>query len=106
MPIDIKAIYKNGSLCPLSPLDLPENEVVRIVVLPEKQTGKTTDTADDIIRLMAQSGLVRSFGAMDGSQPPDPVSEKERRDIADILGRTPGPPLSEIITGESVLYDF
>ena len=93
MPETITATYKNGSLHPLSSLNLPDNEAVRIIILP----AKPHDEKDEIIRIMSKAGLIRSTHQSPPPIPPDPVSEKERMEIAKKLGQVKGKTLSEII---------
>lgn len=31
----VRAMYKNGALHPLEPLDLPDNQIVEVIVAPE-----------------------------------------------------------------------
>lgn len=96
MPETITAIYKNGSLYPASPLNLPDNKSVRIVILP----AEPHDNKDELIRIMHNAGLIRSDSQSSLSIPPDPVSEKKRMKIAKKLGQAKGKPLSEIIISE------
>lgn len=91
----ITATYKNGILHPLSPLNLPDNENVRIIILPPEPP----DEKDEIIRIMSKAGLLPP-SASATTTPPDPVSEKERNEIAKIIGQAHGKPLSEIIISE------
>jgi hypothetical protein len=49
-----------------------------------------------MIRLLVAAGLMRPRPKK-GTPPPDPVSEEERRELAERLGRAPGKPLSEIV---------
>lgn len=96
MPETITATYKNGSLHPLLPLNIPDNKAVRIIILPaEPHTEK-----DDIIQIMSKAGLIRSFRQSPNTVPPDPLSEKERMEIAKKLGQAKGKSLSEIIISE------
>jgi len=54
---------------------------------------------DPIIQLMVKAGLVRPR-RLKKLPPPDPVSEEERRKLAEKLGQAPGRLLSEIIISE------
>ena len=38
--INVRAVYRNGSLTPLAPLDLPEGEVVTLTVEVDSQLTK------------------------------------------------------------------
>jgi len=87
----VTAVYEKGVLRPLQPLDLEEHQTVRIQVVPEEPAE---DEGEAAIRVLVAAGLL--------TPPPrrsdvDPVSEEERRELADRLGRAPGKPLSEII---------
>ncbi len=89
----VTAIYENGLLRPLTPLNLRERQSVRLQVLPEEPA----DEVDRIINDMVAAGLMTP---PPGHSDVDPVSEEERRELAEILGKAPGKPLSEIIIEE------
>ena len=42
MPRNIEAVYENGVLKPLAPLDLKEHERVKLTVEEEKKTARAT----------------------------------------------------------------
>jgi len=88
----VTAIYENGMLRPLSPLNLREHQTVRVQVLPE---GPNMDEGAEAVRVLVAAGLMRP--PKTGTPPPDPVPEEERRALAERLARMPGKPLSEII---------
>lgn len=96
MPENITAIYENGCLHPLHPIDLKENETVQVMIFPQKQA----DAKDDIVQIMVSAGLVHPSRTIKASLPPDPVSEEERDSLAEKLGKAPGNMLSEIIVSE------
>jgi len=56
MSQNIQAIYENGILRPLQPLDLPENETVNITVLDEVPNGEETHR-DKVSRVLREAGL-------------------------------------------------
>jgi predicted DNA-binding antitoxin AbrB/MazE fold protein len=89
----VTAVYEKGVLRPLEPLDLEERQMVRIQVVPEVAEE---DEGEEMIRLLGAAGLMRPRQKR-GTPPPDPVSEEERRELAERLGRAPGKPLSEIV---------
>jgi predicted DNA-binding antitoxin AbrB/MazE fold protein len=89
----VTAVYEKGVLRPLQPLDLEERQMVRIQVVPETVAE---DEGEEMIRLLVAAGLMRPRPKK-GTPPPDPVSEEERRELAERLGRAPGKPLSEIV---------
>src|SRR5262245_53360047 len=94
----VTAIYADGVLRPLSPLELPEQTAVEIEVrttpLPE------TDAMSEKIRahqILVAAGLVvnnQTWQAM----PEDPVSEEEQEELDRAFAG--GKPLSEIIIEE------
>jgi predicted DNA-binding antitoxin AbrB/MazE fold protein len=88
----ITAVYEKGVLRPLQPLNLREQQRVRIQVLPEE----TEDEGAAVIQILVEAGLMRPPDR-DTPPPPDPVSEKERLDLAKRLSQAPGKPLSEIV---------
>jgi predicted DNA-binding antitoxin AbrB/MazE fold protein len=96
MPETITATYKNGCLYPLTPLNLPDNKAVRIIILSQE----LPDKKDEIVQIMSKAGLIRSSRQPPHTVPPDPVSENERIKIAKKLGQVKGKPLSEIIISE------
>jgi hypothetical protein len=74
-------------------LNLRERQSVRLQVLPEEPA----DEVDRIINGLVAAGLM---SPPPGHSDVDPVSEEERRELAEILGKAPGKPLSEIIIEE------
>ena len=89
----VTAVYENGMLRPLQPLNLRERQTVRLQIVPE-EPAEDENEDEAAIRVLVEAGLL--------TPPPrrsdvDPVSEQERRELADRLGRAPGKPLSEII---------
>ena len=92
----VTAVYENGVLRPLRPLNLREHQTVRLQVLPEEPAR---DEVEEVIQSLVAAGLMRPRPNR-GTPPPDPVSEEERRRLADIIGKAPGKPLSEIIIEE------
>ena len=90
----VTAVYERGVLRPLQPLNLRERQRVCIQVVPEMTEE---DEGQEMIRLLVAVGLMRPRPRID-TLPPDPVSEAERRALAERLGQAPGKPLSEIVT--------
>ena len=88
----VTAMYEKGMLRPLQPLDLRERQLVRIQVLPDP-----ADKVEKVIQRLVQAGVITP---PPGYSDVDPVSEEERRELANIMGRAPGKPLSEIIIEE------
>jgi predicted DNA-binding antitoxin AbrB/MazE fold protein len=87
----VQAIYERGVLRPLDPLDLSEQQKVRIQVWSEEEPEE-----EEVLRVLTQAGLMRPRPGR-GSPPPPPLSEDERQALADEVGRAPGKSLSEII---------
>jgi len=97
----ITAIYEKGVLRPLQPLNLREQQRVRIQIV-SKEIADQENTKDEIqalIQRLVAKGWMGS-NAEGGTLPPDPVSEKERNRLADLMGQAPGKPLSEIVIEE------
>ena len=88
----VTAVYEEGVLRPLDPLNLHEHQEVLIEVLPGDAEGKIGEEA---IRILVAAGLMRPPEPSDA--PVDPVSEERRRTLAELLGKATGKPLSEII---------
>ena len=87
----VTAVYENGVLRPLRPLKLRERQTVRLQIVPEEPTDSEDETA---IRMLVEAGTLTP---PPGRSDMEPISEQERRELADRLGRAPGKPLSEII---------
>jgi len=87
----IQAIYQNGVLRPLQPLDLPENKTVNITVLDETSNGAETiqEKADRVLR---EAGLISPLKF--------PVTEK------DILSEEERRRLGKLFSGEKPLGDY
>jgi predicted DNA-binding antitoxin AbrB/MazE fold protein len=86
----VTAIYENGILRPTRPLKLRDQQRVRIQVLSEEPENEL----DQIVAELAQSGMLTT---PPGQSEVKPMSEQERRTLADTMGRAAGKPLSEII---------
>ncbi len=87
----VKAVYENGVLRPLRPLKLRERQTVRLQIVPEELTDSEDE---DAIRMLIEAGVLTP---PPGRSHVEPISEQERRELADRLGNAPGKPLSEII---------
>lgn len=88
----ITAVYEKGLLRPLTPLHLAEHQTIYLQIVPEE----TRTEAEEVLHILAEAGLTLPPGEP-RVRPPEPLSEEERRELADRLGRLPGKPLSEII---------
>jgi len=87
----VKAVYENGVLRPLRPLKLRERQTVYLQIVSEEPIDSEDETA---IRALVEAGILTP---PPGRSNVEPISEQERRELADRLGRAPGKPLSEII---------
>jgi predicted DNA-binding antitoxin AbrB/MazE fold protein len=87
----VVAVYRNGALYPLEPLDLKESERVRIQVMTEKPAVSDESAA---VEALAAAGLI-SRPPRQSSAPR--LSDADRLRLARKLGRGPGKPLSEMI---------
>jgi predicted DNA-binding antitoxin AbrB/MazE fold protein len=95
----ITAVYENGVLRPTRPLALRERETVRIQIVSEStaipsQEAEAEAELDRIIQELVQAGILTP---PPGRSDVAPLSEAERLELAEKLGRAPGRPLSEII---------
>ena len=88
----ITAVYEKGILRPLQPLNLREQQRVRLQVLPEE----TEDEGEAAIRILVAARLMHPPDR-ETPTPPDPVPEEERLALAERLTRTPGKSLSETV---------
>ena len=96
----VTAVYENGVLRPLQPLNLRERQTVRLQIVPEEPVvQEEPGEVEEVIQSLVAAGLTRPRPKR-GSPPPDPVSEEERHRLADMMGKAPGKPLSEIIIEE------
>lgn len=88
----VTVVYEKGVLRPLTPLNLPERQTLRIQILAEPPDVE----AKEVLELLVKAGLI-NIPDRPTPPPPDPVSEAERRQLAERLGQAPGKPLSEIV---------
>jgi len=93
MPETITAIYENGILRPLVPLALRERETVQIPILP----FGSVDETQLAIQLLVKAGLLTP---PTGGSESGPVSEVDRRKLAQRLSNATTKPLSEVIIEE------
>ncbi|MBA3694628.1 MAG: antitoxin family protein, partial [Acidobacteria bacterium] len=91
MSQNIQAIYENGILRPLQPLDLPENKTVNISVLDEAPNSEETmqEKADRVLR---EAGLISPLKF--------PVTKK------DILSEEERQRLGKLFSGEKSIGDY
>lgn len=89
----VTAIYVEGMLRPLTPLELPERAQVEIEL---RQVAQPNDERKRVLRALAESGVIinRPFE----QQPVNPISDEERERLARLF--SVGKPLSEMIIEE------
>ena len=92
----VTAVYEKGMLRPLQPLNLREQQRVRIQVLPE-ELAEAENEYEAAIRVLVAEGLLTP---PPGCSDVPPIPEQERLELADRLGQAPGKPLSKIIIEE------
>ncbi len=80
MSQNIQAIYENGILRPLQPLDLPENETINITVLDETWKGEETHR-DKVSRVLREAGLTSQMKFPNAKK----LSEKERKRLGKLF---------------------
>lgn len=91
----ITAIYEQGVLRPLTPLELPEHARVEITIRRPDQTAEQRRKVEQALRA---AGLLT---ASPSQTPQAPVlSEEARAALAQRIGATGGTPLSQIIIEE------
>lgn len=88
---NIQAIYKNGVLRPLQPLDLPEDKIVEIDVRDVTSNGAKTPR-DEVSRVLREAGLTSPLKF--------PVTEK------DILSEEERRRLGKLFSGERPLGEY
>ncbi len=89
----VRAVYEQGVLRPLHPLDLREQQRVCIQIWLEEASDK-----EEIVQHLVGAGLMRPRPRQD--PPPPPLSDEERRVLADRIGRAAGKPVSETVIEE------
>jgi predicted DNA-binding antitoxin AbrB/MazE fold protein len=96
----ITAVYENGVLRPERPLKLREHQSVQIQIMPtepaetpEEQEASLREM-NRILQSLVDAGILTLPA---GHSSVEPMSERERQELAEEMGRTPGRPLSEII---------
>ena len=92
----ITAIYEQGVLRPLTPLDLPEHSQVEIEVRP------ITRALDVDARREQAWAALEAAGILAPITPPtrSPMTDAERRKLAERVAASGGTPLSQIIIEE------
>ncbi len=80
MSQNIKAIYENGILRPLQPLDLTENKTVNISVLDEAANDEETHQ-DKVSRVLREAGLTSQMKFPNAKK----LSDKERKRLGKLF---------------------
>ncbi|MGE0083890.1 MAG: antitoxin family protein [Desulfococcaceae bacterium] len=89
----VSAVYEHGQIHPLEPLNIHENQKIKIQIIPET----VSDRSEQIIQFLIQIGLLTP---PQGYSQITPVSEEERSRLAEILAQAASKPLSEMIMEE------
>lgn len=77
---NIQAIYENGILRPLQPLDLTENKTVNISVLDETANGEETHQ-DKVSRVLREAGLTSQMKFPNAKK----LSDEERKRLGKLF---------------------
>ena len=93
----ITAIYADGVLRPLVPLELPEQTQVELEVRPASSEAACNHERKQFIEALAQAGLLANEPSL-FPFPDEPLSEEEQNDLARIFAGEK--PLSQIIIEE------
>jgi len=80
MSQNIQAIYENGVLRPLQPLDLPENKIVEIDVREETSNGEETHR-DKVSRVLREAGLTSQMKFPNAKR----LSDEERKRLGKLF---------------------
>jgi predicted DNA-binding antitoxin AbrB/MazE fold protein len=96
----VTAVYEKGVLRPTRRLNLRERQRVQIQILPQEPVetpDEDTEAVQEMERVLSslvEAGILKPpVGRSDA----EPMTEQERRKLAEEIGRMPGKPLSEII---------
>lgn len=89
----IQAIYENGVLHPLAPLNLKQKQVIQFQIVEVAPADKIKP----IIQSIVEEGILT---LPPGCHDENPVSESERIRLSEILGKSLIRPVSEIIIEE------
>ena len=77
---NIQAVYENGILRPLQPLDLPENKIVEIDVRDIEENGEETHR-DKVSRVLREAGLTSQMKFPNAKR----LSDKERKRLGKLF---------------------
>lgn len=89
----ITAVYEHGPLRPLTPLKLKEHETVRFQIIQDA----TEDTEQSRLEAWIKLGLITPPQNVTKT---NPISDKQRYELANRLGQAVSKSLSEIIIEE------
>ncbi len=81
-----QAIYENGLLRPLSPLDYPEKSVLEVDVRDVKENGKTPESSNPSREHVREA--LRKTGLLSEPKfnlPKTKISDERRRELAEIF---------------------
>lgn len=94
----ITAIYENGVLRPLAPLDLPEHSTLELDVEEVRMPGTPQASRESIKRRMIDAGLSLSPTAATGAPPSESrlLSDERRAELARLFAAER--PLADLIS--------
>lgn len=93
----ITAVYADGVLRPLSPLNLPEETQVELEMRPVASVAAHNQERKQFIEALAQAGLLANEPSL-FPFPEEPLSDEEQQDLARLFAGEK--PLSQIIIEE------
>jgi hypothetical protein len=71
MTIDIDATYRDGAIHPDTPLNLPNNTPVHVVVVPKTKTDKVELPSSPRFTAEELRARIEKYGVSVGALPPD-----------------------------------
>jgi predicted DNA-binding antitoxin AbrB/MazE fold protein len=89
----ISAVYEHGRIYPLEPLNINENQRLKVQIVPEI----LSDQSEHVVQFLIQTGLLTPPA---GHSQMKSVPEEERSRLAAILAKAASKPLSEMIIEE------
>jgi predicted DNA-binding antitoxin AbrB/MazE fold protein len=66
--MQIQAVVKSGLICPLEPLNLPEGELIEVIVMPSAEKGDVANAPAQILARIAAfplEGTTDNFSGQD-----------------------------------------
>lgn len=91
----ITAVYEEGTLRPVSPLDLPEHSTVEIDILQVASASPTLAHCDQVNRALTRAGISVAFIDSTATSAM-PISAERREELARLFSSAR--PISELIS--------